>query len=427
LTTADTIHEAEGRAESDDHGAASTPMTGSTSPQGSPSFWARLRTRRAFRNYAIAILYLITSSAVLQGFLTQWGSRIGADFPQTLAFAGPRPYVYRVLMPLLVNGITNIIPLRIGRALMRVADGRGRNVVGLAMQRYDWPGPPDLHVLVAMGVIFSSLWLTAWVWRSLIRWAFPERPFWADTIPALALLATSVSFVRGGYLYDFPDMCLISACFLALMQRRWVAWYLLLTLAMLNKEASLLTLVWFLAIRGELSRRSWWAHAVASGGIASGMVLAVWHRFHKNPGGTMELHFADNLRYWASLRWLADIQDSFATGIAIPSALNAVNVILLVGVLVYGRNEVPRYVFRAFLWSVLAVSPLFLVFGFQCEVRVFSTAIPSLLLLGVGALKVLYPSTDLAAATAPRSESLPFSTVRKRLSSQERTPETRSA
>ena len=115
----------------------------------------------------------------------------------------------------------------------------------------------------------------------------------------------------------------------------------------------------------------------------------------------MEMHLGQNLRYWASFRWLFDIQDSFATGVPLPAAFNVVNVVLLAGILAYGWRGTPRIVVRAFALSVLAVMPLFLVFGYEDEVRVFTIAVPPLLVIGLFAIDALYPRAVGAAQPTP--------------------------
>jgi hypothetical protein len=325
------------------------------------------KVKAALRTAFVGVGYLMVSDFVLRSFLRTWSTALQADLPYVLTLSTTRPYVYRLLSPLLVRSVM---------VLLRS------------------PFPPmeamttsSLAFRVSTGLMLGALFGTALVWRALVCSVFPERRALADVVPALGLLALPATFVVGGFLYDFPELFFVSACYLALVRRNWTAWYLLLPLTVVNKEASVLVIAWWLALRADLPKRTWWVHAALSAVIGGAVVAALWWAMRERPGYVAQPNFLYNLHYWASMKWLLASRDFFGVGVRFPLAFHVVNLAILGCIWVLGKRRVPREITRAFAWSVSVVTPLFLLFGFENEIRVFAIAVPPLVVLGAGAVE----------------------------------------
>jgi hypothetical protein len=341
----------------------------------------------ALRALLVPLVYLVASSFTLQSFLTHWGGKLSGELESTLTFSQVRPYVYRVLSPLIVNGVTAIVPERLASALLA---GWGHGVTGFVVSRSGCPGPPSLALLVCIWLMLGSLWGAALTWRALVRWSVPGNPLLADTMPALGLLLLPVTFTGGGFLYDFPELLFLSACFLAFAKRRWLLFYAILPLAILNKESSALVVTWWLAMRGAMPKRAWWAHTSATAALGAAIVACLWWTFRAKIGYLAQPNFLHNLRYWASFKWLFAFQDAFGTALPFPVAFNILNLTALWAIWSIGRRRVPPTVARAFSWAIVAVAPLLLLFGFENEMRVFALAFPPLVVISAGAADALY-------------------------------------
>jgi len=353
-------------------------------------------TRARSRAALVAALYLVVGAFTLQTFLAHWGTVLANELDSTLALATPRPYAYRVLTPLAVRGAAALIPRRLAPALV---DNWGRGIAGLTAMHECAP-PATLPFLVAVWWMLAALWGTALVWRGIVRWALPERTLLVDAVPALGLLALPATFTGAGFLYDFPELFFVSACFLALVRRRWAAWYALLPLAVLNKEASVLALAWWLAVRDAMPRRAWWTHAALSAATGGAVLASLWWAFRRSVGYVAQVHLAGNVAYWLSLRWLFATQDTFGLGLPFPVSLHLVDAVLLWGTWSLGRTRVPPAARRALGWSLAAVGPPFLLFGFENEIRVFAVAAPPLIAVAAGALDRLYDGAPPSAGHA---------------------------
>ena len=348
-------------------------------------------TARA-RAALVALSYWIAAAYTLASFLTHWGPRIGVDLDATLGFSLGRPYVGRVLSPLLVQALAAAIPTR---AVPVLVEGWGHGVPGLLAATAGWVGPPTAERIACTWLMFGSLVATAFAWRSLVRWVLPGKPLLADVVPAAAVLALPATFTRGGFLYDLPDLLLVSGCYLAFVLRRWTIWYPLFALAVLNKEASVLALVWWLAVRDSMPRRTWWIHATASGLVGGAVVVGLQWLFRDRPGAFAQVNLLHNLGYWVSFRWLFEWQDAFGMGVPLPVALDVIDLGVLACVVELGRRRVAPEVVRALTWAASAVAVLLVAFGFEDEIRVFAVAIPPLVALAAGALDSIYaPATS---------------------------------
>jgi hypothetical protein len=344
--------------------------------------------RRAF----IPLLYGVASGSTLLFFLAHWGAKLSWDIDWVLRFARPRPYLYRVLSPLIVRAVVALLPSQWGPAIV---SQWARGVPGLTAYEHRCGTEPTLSFLVSTWLMFAALWGAALVWRALVRWALPGRPrALADAAPIIALLLLPATFAGGGFLYDLPELFFVSACFLAFVRAKWAFWYPLLVLAILNKEASVLVVTWWLAQWGAqqdaLGRRTFWVHAPLSAAVGGATVLALWWAFRAAPGYLGQPNFPHNVEYWASLRGFFATHDEFAMGIPLPVGAHILNVAFVVLVWRCGMRRVPAVVSPSFVWSVAAVAPLALLFGFENEVRVFAVAVPAFVILGAGALDALY-------------------------------------
>jgi hypothetical protein len=341
----------------------------------------------ALRAILVAVVYLVASSFTLQSFLTHWSGKLGAELESTLTFAQARPYVYRVLSPLIVNGLAAIIPRRLASVLL---GGWGHGVTGFAVSRSGCPGPPSLELVASIWLMLGGLWGAALTWRALVGWAFPNRALLSDAMPVIALLLLPATFTGGGFLYDFSDLFFVSACFLAFVQGKRSVFYALFALAILNKESSALAVIWWLAMSGTMPKRTWWVHTSATAALGAALVACLWWIFRARIGFVAQPNFLHNLRYWASLKWVFAFQDPFGTALPLPVAFNVVNLAALWAVWSIGRRRVPPMVGRAFIWAIATVGPLLLLFGFENEMRVFSIAIPPLIVIGAGAADAMY-------------------------------------
>jgi len=359
----------------------------------------RSRLEGVFRIGGLSMIYAVASGLVLDVFLTRWGGLLGDEYPSVLRFEVARPYAYRVLSPVIVNAVSACVPDRLAAALLGACLPRSRgggSALAFAMAQHHWRGEPSLQILVGIWLMFAALWGTLWAWRALAAWALPGRPLLASLAPAVGILALPATFVGGGFLYDFPDLFLVSVAMWAFVRQKWPVWYAILPCVVLNKEASVLVVGWWLAANESVPRERRWTHLAASLALGGGLIGVLVWAFRAAPGSAVQTNVQSNIPYWLSFRWLLSSDDLLGLGIPMPVATHVLILVLVVAAWANGRRRVPNLVERMLLVSVLAVAPLLVLFGFENQVRVFAMAFPSLFLLGVGA-------ADSLAEGQPRS------------------------
>ena len=363
----------------------------------------RTRQRRLAHGLGLGLLYLVAASATLDAFMTQWGPQLGDRLGPSLAFEQERPFAYRIATPFVIRTITELTPTWVEDRVLAVRDPSGRSLVDLAMQRYSWRGGMPVAFLALNGVLLASLLGLLASWRYLLATAVAIPRVLVDFVPALAALLLPLSFTRGGYAYDLPELLLASVAFSAFLERRHVVYYCVLSLAMLNKESSVLMLGWMLAQWLPPSRsvlRPALVHGALHAVIGGGILLALRIAFADRPGTPAELNLLSNLEFWLSLRWMLSVQDAFATGVPLPASLNLVNAVLLALLLGYGWSEAAPRLRRALVGGVVIMLPLFLTFGYLDEIRVFAPSFAPLIAVIACALARFYRSEDAALQRA---------------------------
>jgi hypothetical protein len=350
---------------------------------------------RLFRPTFCALLYVVVASLNVNLFLSRWGYRADTNpfaFHKLLDHTADRPYVFRVLTPVLINAIAARVPARAVEAIRRADEGREDPGMPTrsARVRFHWGEESTAAHYVAYGIIFGALLGTLYVMRRLAREVPGASGLFVDVAPAVAVIFLPLSFGRGGYIYDFPELLFCSLCLLALLERRWTLYYATFALACLNKESNLLLGIYFLAIWARrLPRRNLLGHLGLHAAI--GFSILAWQRiaFADNPGHGAEFHLQHNLRFWLSpLPWVA-FWDIYSPLLPAPRPFNLL-VLFLVGMLVFYRwREKPAELRWSFLLMLAALAPLLLAFGFHDEVRNLSIAFPVFFLLACHGILLL--------------------------------------
>jgi hypothetical protein len=322
------------------------------------------------RALVLGLLYYTVASIALDAFVTRWrmgDSYVTSVFSETLAFENPRPQVYRVLTPLVIRAVSAAVPTAVADVLSPRSD--------LIRAWYGIESGNDLEYAVAYYLLFACLVGSMLAWRAAIATTFTGPRWIRDVAPVLAMLLYPMSFMRGGYLYDAPALFLSSACFAAFLKRRWWWFYGLFALAVLNKESEIVLPVWlFAAYLDDRNRRSLAGRGLLSVAIALPVIVVVRLLFAGHVGQAYELNLRQNLAFLANPSSYALVFDLHAAALPVPLGLNLLNLAILVSVLLSTLTRVPAIVTRSFVLTAATLAPLWLLFCYQDELRVFTAA-----------------------------------------------------
>ncbi|HVZ38824.1 MAG TPA: hypothetical protein VHI13_06080 [Candidatus Kapabacteria bacterium] len=264
----------------------------------SPSFAARILTG----NRIAAVLYFLLSAYVFGIWV--WSADTKPDAfnadPQSrisdiIYGRAHRPYVQRALIPIITRTVRGAIPDAAADSLSARAQRMPK--VREELERLHWEGGFLSEYLIALALAFASLLAFAFTVRAL--WTtFYETDRWiTNAVPLAALLLLPPIFPTGPhYIYDFPALLLFTLGLVALLQRRWLLYYPVLAIGLLNKETMvLLPLLFILLNRHRLRSRAVLLHIAAQGGIFLAIKFAIAAAFAGNPGNTMDFHLFANV------------------------------------------------------------------------------------------------------------------------------------
>jgi hypothetical protein len=370
------------------------------------AFRARLsrdRLARAFRGSLLLLIYVIVSAVVLNAFMTRWGFRGDAanhGFVQMLEHDAHRPFSYRVLSPAVVNAGAALVPGHV-RARWQPWLLEKSPLLRYRAPYESWNPDKALKWHIAYGYLFACLLAALFAARALTRTSIPTSSLFADYAPALALLLLPLTFLRGGYFYDFPELAFLFGCTLFAAQGRWTAFAILYPLAILNKESNLLLVLSFLAFAASrLPRRTLLMHAGGQFAVAVVLVAIVRFAFRDAGGGATQPWFPLNVLFFLSPEWYAKFFTPFAPLIPIPRGVNAFSLALVAFLIAWRWHDKPIELRRLLLANAAIALPLYLLFGFLDEIRALSLLFPALFLHACWTIDDVYRKHDADALAA---------------------------
>jgi len=333
----------------------------------------------------LLLAYMLAAQTVIAAFMNNYGFR-GDDerygFQAMISGTAHRPFVYRVLMPVLVNAASALVPTPVQERLVAAARDK------LVEHELVHGGDSQLAFkkLCTYMVLFVTLMLLPVGLRALAQVAYGPSLL-ADLSPPIAMLFLPLACSEGAYMYDFPEILLATWCLILLARGRLAPYYAVFILALLNKESSALWLAFFIAFySSRMARRKVLVHLVMQVGLAVLISAAVRWNFRDNPGGPVEVHLIANLRAFAGLLPFIDLGDPYAPFLPAPEGVNIVVLFLIAFLCLSWWGEKPQEFRRALSYLFVAILPLWLLFGFRGEIRVFFPLFPVVYILALHTL-----------------------------------------
>ena len=327
--------------------------------------------------FILVILYGASSAATMDRFMKVNGGinhSHGGGFDRYFAHQVERPFAYRVLLPSIVDAITPVIEENMTEGL------RYRFIIGTPLKEYMGVSP-DTPVNLTMSIryhlgyfmSFASLVGLAFVLRSLTLAVIPGDCNLSNLAPLAFVLLLPLTFLHGGFLYDFPELLFLAVSFLMMIRHRIVALSLVTFLAVLNKESNVLIPVFYAAYvwneipRNILIKRTGFLILVASIAYALVRYLA------RDAGGVVVMdHLARNLAFMANAEsWLTFFRP-YGGLVEFPRGYNIMLLSILFLVFINAWKNIPAGMRRVFFVAMGANCLLVLAFGNRDEIRNWS-------------------------------------------------------
>lgn len=295
---------------------------------------------------------------------TGLGANANASLIKMMEGTADMPFQSRVLLPGIVKAVTRLLPADLfAQSKLPFAD--------VAIQNLSDQNPANaLPAWLAVFVMFFSLMgavVMLPVWMRKLGYREKSIALWGMIYPI-----TFMFFFFGAYLYDFPQLFLFSVALWALMPPKsgetqpfykWLVYLLFFGLATLNKETSFVLILAYLVVYFRiLNRERWIGLAVAQGVIYAAIRFYLLRLYTNNPGGIVEYH------------WPFYMENPLAL-------LLVVVPFVLVGFFIAkGWAGKPLFLRQALVTGIPLI-PLYFLFGYPFEMRVFLEIYPVVFLL----------------------------------------------
>jgi hypothetical protein len=281
-------------------------------------------------------LAVIAFTTIIFGFYiytTLYVHRLEALQPY-LDWSVPRPFVYRALTTLAIQGVS----------------------AGFSIS-------PEL---ASLAISYLALLGFAWAfWYLAIRFLPTRR---AQQMTLLAPLTLCPLFLVQRQIYDFPTLFLFTLALALLAHEKFFGYLLLLPLVCLTKETALL-LIFFFAFHFRAWTRQYaillgvqlWTYAATR--------FSLMWIFRNSAGSDLEFHLIDQIHFYSANPAFALLLLGF--------------VVAVIALAAYQFSAKPKFLRDAVLTIGIPLAVLFIFFGFPFELRVFFEAHPALLLVCV--------------------------------------------
>jgi hypothetical protein len=320
----------------------------------------------------LATLFIFTMWLIDTRPVINLNSYEKARFVAMLQGSAFKPFVYRRLVPAGVNALRRLIPDSTNAVQIVGRVYREFPEMWRVMLYLGWEHAFLTEYAIAALLMYLSLLGFAIALRRLSGLLYRGPTWQADLMALGGVLMLPVFFLQGThYIYDLPALFFFTLGFLFLVRDHLLAYYLVLSVGMWNKETlAALCLIFLLRYWPHRGRTSlgwprFLAHLAAQGAITVGVKAYLWLRFRSNPGNFLEFHLWTNLHESLTHPW------------ALPGALATVAVILLV---VRAWRDKPL----ALRQGLIVLPPLVLLYivsGIYQEMRIFYEAYPIVWLL----------------------------------------------
>ena len=245
-----------------------------------------------------AVLVLINSAWIFYVYLsvTQVGTYTPAKLAGTLEGTAERPFIYRTLVPWLARVIAPAVPHSIAAQVTHLPDPIQKTFNALREGGY------DRQAAIVLLLMFLSLVGFAYAQQNFLTalgMVSSQEHFALPLLAQIFILPFSIFF---GYIYDLPQLFLVTLGLLFLLRGEWAMYLITLALACLNKETTVLLIAVFsLYYLRRLPLKTFITLLTVQLLIFSAIRILLMVLFRNNPGTplllTLMVHYEQYMEY----------------------------------------------------------------------------------------------------------------------------------
>ena len=345
----------------------------------------------------LTLLYLLATSQAIQSFSYKWttiATHKQYSLDKTLEFETPKPYIYRVFMPYIVNVLIDSAPSTLLKKLIERSNNTLQANIGSEVELMSDKAVAAYAVIILLDFIF--LFLTLWTLRAASKITIRNGNLISNVVtdfcPVLFSLMLTLSYrVENGFIYDHLELLCLSIYVLSTMHRNSLLSIMTLFIAIFNKE----TAVFFPLLGATIYLAADWNKLRASHNylnlsfknsfliklvlesmvVACGYVL-IHYIFNNAPGGAIEFHGPGNFWFWCSFEPWISVTTPHLQLIPLPKPTNIL-IFLPILIVIFGSwNKKPNAIRFPLMASIVINIPLFALFAYRDEFRNLSLIFP---------------------------------------------------
>lgn len=219
-----------------------------------------------------------------------------ARFMEMVSGTAHRPYVERVLVPGGIRVVSALTPAPVREGFNHVAIRS--EFIREWCDAQGWERDHLYEYSIAVVILYACIWGFLIALASLARAVYQAPAAFASVVCAASLVILPAFMKYTNYIYDPATLFLFTLGLALMARRRWRAYFIVYTLACLNKETTiLLALVFGLVYvrEGLMEARLAWRMLGAQVAIFVAIKGALAFVFRHNPGSVVERHLTHNV------------------------------------------------------------------------------------------------------------------------------------
>lgn len=262
----------------------------------SPTVRYQSLTSQIIQGILVALMVLLSVSIFVFFIYHSWiNANLNASFADMITGSAHRPYVTRVLVPWLTRGIAAVLPPSIHQGVESLAFND--TLIRTLLIAYRTPAGYALEALISMGFQLLSILGFAFAFRGLYQKVFKTPALVPEMFTLVALIGLTPMLFYG-YMYDFPSLFLSTLGLYAIAIQRKALYFVVLALAIFNKETSIVLVAPAILLFWDWPRPS--LKKVLFGtleqlGLYFAIRLPIAWIYRNNPGENLENHIVEHV------------------------------------------------------------------------------------------------------------------------------------
>jgi len=312
-------------------------------------------------------------------------------------FEANNPFARRVLVPLLTNAAHSVLPESLKQKIETRLGGIADE--GDIRKHHDSYKPGRFEamrgywsiVAVAFGFNILMLFCFFLALRRFIGALYAPPPLAEDWLPLSAILFLPLYWGYSVFVYDYAALFLFTLGLSLLAERKMLWFYILLPIALLNKEpAVLLPLVFAATFFGKNDARKYTRHLILQGAICAVVLGTLVFIFRNNPGRVAEWHLARNIAFATDISTYFQFAaigpcPLFPRGLPFiwPLGPNVIFWLPVLGLIALGWKKAPRFLKKMLPTIIIPLALLIFFLGYIDEIRASLEALPVIIALAL--------------------------------------------